>query len=35
MREPLREIAVVCEENEAFGLGIEAANVEEARKFFG
>ena len=33
MSEPLREIAVVCEENEAFGLGIETANVEETGEF--
>ncbi len=34
MREPLGEIAVVCEEDEALGLGIETANVEEAGKLF-
>ena len=33
MREPLSEIAVVGEENEAFGLRIETANVEETGKF--
>ena len=33
MREPLSEIAVVREEDKAFGLRIETANVEEAGKF--
>ena len=35
MSESLREIAVVGEENEAFGLGIETANVEETGEFSG
>src|SRR6266540_1021686 len=34
MREPLSEITVVGEEDEAFGLRVETANVEEAGKFF-
>lgn len=35
MSESLSEIAVVGEENETFGLRIEAPNIEEARIFFG
>jgi hypothetical protein len=35
MGEPLSEIAVVGEEDKAFGLRIETANIEEAGKFFG
>ncbi len=35
MCDPLSEIAVAREEDEAFGLRIETANVEEAGKFFG
>lgn len=33
MSEPLSEIAVVSEKKQAFGLGIESANVEEPGKF--
>ncbi len=35
MGEPLSEIAVVREEDKAFGLRIETANIEEAGKFSG
>jgi hypothetical protein len=33
MSQPLGEIAVVCQQQEAFTLGIEPADVKKARKF--
>ena len=35
MGEPLGEIAIVGEKNEAFGLRVKTADVEEPGKFFG
>jgi hypothetical protein len=35
MREPLREVTIVCENEETFGLRIEAADIEETRKLRG
>jgi len=35
MGEPLGEIAIVGEENEALGLRVKTADVEEPGKFFG
>ena len=35
MREPLREVPFVCENEEAFALRIEAADIEETRKLRG
>ena len=35
MSQALGEIAVICEKEESFGLGVEPANVEKARKLGG
>jgi len=35
MREPLREITIVCENEETFALRIEPADIEETRKLWG
>src|SRR5438045_637708 len=35
MREPLREVTIVCENEETFALRIEPADIEETRKLWG
>jgi hypothetical protein len=35
MREPLREVTIVCENEETFALCIQPADVEETRKLRG